>query len=1127
MFETKYANLNEEQKQAVDTIDGPVLVVAGPGSGKTELLSLRTLNILKETDLPPSSILCLTFTDSATINMQNRLADMMGSEAYKITVSTFHSFGTEIINRYPDYFYKGATYKPVDELTSVIILEDILSTLPYGNPLGSFSDDHGYAFLKDVKEQIGNLKKGGLDPENFKKIIESNSDYLNKSSEIITQFFENYSFRDRKKEKVDKVLSAFSDFIGQLREIPVDESAFVLGYRSIKDVLLDSMEFFHGEALEAEKLSPLTVWRKDFTCQDVRGYRVFKDYLLLEKNFALAEVYALYQKELHKRGYFDYDDMILDVCDAIEKNPVLKFNLQEQYQYILVDEFQDTNAGQMRLLNNLLDADVHEGRPNILAVGDDDQSIYKFQGANLGNILDFNKIFRDPQVVVLTKNYRSNQEILNFIRKIIRKGSDRLENRWSQITKELVAANKDVKDGEIAVRSFSTEFEEFLSIAVDIKKRMDAGENPEEIAVIATRHKKLEEISKYLDHFGIPVSYERKRNILNQKHIMEIMNILKLVSFLNKSALAEVDALLPEILSYEFFGISRFDIWKISMESYARRGQERKKFWLEVMKEYPNEKVNKIADFFIHIAGMLGEWTAEEIIDCITGIKPVVFEDGEEYFSPYKNFYFSDEKFKNDKGEFMDFLKALRGFVVKVREFRGGKEVIMVPDLLDLLSLYETHKLSFSYKNAFDNSEKAVTLTTVHGVKGLEFETVYVVGCNDKIWFSKGGSGKIHFPLNIPLSPSDDKEDDKLRLFYVALSRAKRNLYITYHEYKDDGGGLTALRFLKEDDIEEKPEPVSPKEILNINSNLADQMGAKAFHDIKFNPVRVVKNSDKENAFLKDILKNYKLTATHLNNFLNLKYAGPALFFEKNLLRFPQKLSPTMSYGNAVHKTLERTQRDFANTGKMPSFEAVLGFFKEFLSWERLGRMNFEKMLEKGREELKIYYDQRKDSFEFTDIVELDFSRQSVVINGIKLTGKIDKIKFLDPKSSDFKKEVNVFDLKTGKILDGWNKSVKSQSYKDQLVFYKLLIENSRDFSKYVVNEGIIEFFTSRNGEIVLLPHPIAQSEVEEMKKLIEIIYNKIINLDFPDVSRYEKGKDNFNDASVQEFRADLLAGKI
>ncbi|MGM0439366.1 MAG: UvrD-helicase domain-containing protein, partial [Patescibacteria group bacterium] len=146
-FKKNYNRLNKEQKRAVDKIDGPLMVVAGPGSGKTELLSVRAANILKKKDVPASSLLCLTFTDSAALNMKERLVEMIGEEGYKIPTLTFHSFCKEIIDNNPEYFYQGAYFDLADEITKTEILEDILENMDYDNPLNSRHPQRGYVYL--------------------------------------------------------------------------------------------------------------------------------------------------------------------------------------------------------------------------------------------------------------------------------------------------------------------------------------------------------------------------------------------------------------------------------------------------------------------------------------------------------------------------------------------------------------------------------------------------------------------------------------------------------------------------------------------------------------------------------------------------------------------------------------------------------------------------------------------------------------------------------------------------------------------------------------------------------------------------------------------------------------------
>ena len=157
-FETRYRALNAAQKQAVDTTEGPLMVVAGPGTGKTELLSMRVANILRTADVLPQNILCLTYTESGAYAMRERLAGLIGADAYKVAIHTFHSFGSEIINRNAEYFYHGAYFRPADELSSYEILRSIFEKLPHNNQLASKMNDE-FTYLRDTQTAISDLKR--------------------------------------------------------------------------------------------------------------------------------------------------------------------------------------------------------------------------------------------------------------------------------------------------------------------------------------------------------------------------------------------------------------------------------------------------------------------------------------------------------------------------------------------------------------------------------------------------------------------------------------------------------------------------------------------------------------------------------------------------------------------------------------------------------------------------------------------------------------------------------------------------------------------------------------------------------------------------------------------------------
>ncbi|MFA6797512.1 MAG: ATP-dependent helicase, partial [Candidatus Paceibacterota bacterium] len=449
-FEQRYKELNKNQRKAVDTIEGPLLVVAGPGSGKTEILSLRVGKILKETQILPSNILCLTFTESATVNMRKRLAGLIGQEAYRVAIHTFHSFCVEIIQKYPEYFYSGALYSPADELTQVQIIQDIFENLPNRNPLKVLHPEEGFVYLRDVLRTIANLKKAGIEPDEFNRIIKHNEELLLEINEIIQSTFD---------EKIGKEIFAKIDkALNKLHKIAEKSTKnFPSPYfNNISFSIYTSLKKSYDEALEKEKTSPITAWKTKWIKKDDDGKNLFKDFVNIEKLYAVSDIYTKYRQVMHEKSYYDFDDMILDCLNTLEKNPSLKYEIQEQYQYILVDEFQDTNEAQMRLLKIITNAEVNEGKPNIMAVGDDDQAVYKFQGAELSNILNFKNTFKDVEIVTMTDNYRSTQDILDIASHIIKKGEERLEKLLPEIEKNLISSNPKILKGNIKHKEFQT-----------------------------------------------------------------------------------------------------------------------------------------------------------------------------------------------------------------------------------------------------------------------------------------------------------------------------------------------------------------------------------------------------------------------------------------------------------------------------------------------------------------------------------------------------------------------------------------------------------------------------------------------------------------------------------------------
>ncbi len=405
-YHKAFKALNAQQRQAVETIDGPVLVIAGPGTGKTQLLSMRVANILKSTDTKPANILCLTYTNKAAVNMKERIITLAGQAGAKVVASTFHSFAAEIMNIYPDYFWNAAKLSVAAESVQLDVIEAIVRQLPLDNPLAlKFAGQ--YTLLNDIQRCINLAKEAGLTPDKLHALINVNIAYID---EIEVQLVEICSQR-----LAAKNLDGLAQKIDRLPKQEIDQYVYPL--TSLSTVISESL----ARAIKADSDSGKTVstskWKARWV-QSMAGQKaMFKERQRNDWWLELAAVYEKYRQALHLRGYYDYADMLVEVLALLEQNPGVLADIQERFSYVLIDEFQDTNPAQLRLAHLVADHHSAEGKPNLMAVGDDDQSIFKFNGAQLNNMLGFRRAYPAAKVIVLTANYRSTQELLDTARK--------------------------------------------------------------------------------------------------------------------------------------------------------------------------------------------------------------------------------------------------------------------------------------------------------------------------------------------------------------------------------------------------------------------------------------------------------------------------------------------------------------------------------------------------------------------------------------------------------------------------------------------------------------------------------------------------------------------------------------
>ena len=1092
-FKTRYNKLNSAQKKAVDTIDGPLLVVAGPGTGKTELLSMRAANILRATDTLPENILCLTFTDSGANAMRARLASIIGTDAYKVAIQTFHSFGTEIINHHSEYFYRGADFSPADEVATYSILTDIFEELGYNNPLASKMNGD-FTHLRDTAQVISELKQAGLSSSELLQIIDSNEKLLDTIEPELAAIFAN---------RISKTtIALLPPIANKIAELPAPQLPPAIA--PLADALALSMARAFDEAVASGKTTPITAWRNAWLEKDARGEFVFKDRKRHAKLHAVAPIYDQYLAEMRQAELFDYDDMILNVVQAIEQYPDLRFNLQERYQYIMVDEFQDTNLAQLRILFNLTDT-PHGDAPNIMAVGDDDQAIYSFQGADVGNIHRFRKRYPDHASVVLTDNYRSSQTILDRAREIITQASGRLETSMD-INKQLQAHTNDA-NSQVTLSALPSRQEEFAWIAESIQKNITDGIKPSEIAVIARRHSDLIALLPYLNHAGIAVNYERRDNVLDDERVQLLELMARICVDIAAGEHDEANSLLPELVAQPMFGFDSEAIWRLSLQAYRNRTN-----WLEAMLASPT--FQPLAKWLLDRAKASLTEPLETFLDTLIGVpqnytaNDDTDDDNDDndaarkptkphrkaFISPFYQYYFNSDILGSSPDTYLTALEALQTLRGKLRE-GAPDSTLLASDFLTLIDTYRQLNIPVvSIRRASEGAQHAVNLMSAHKSKGLEFDTVYVINSIDSMWGERvrSRSRLIGYPENLTISPNADSYDERIRLYFVAMTRAKRQLYLSYARSDDTAKDTLKASFLAGTNLQEIDRQPSSDTTLTVQSEIA-------WHDRLTAPIsRTMKE------LLAPTLENYKLSVTHLNNFIDITRGGPQGFLMNNLLRFPQAKSANATYGTLIHTVLQHAHSHLAASGTRKPIEDITGEFIRLLHQQNLSDADLALYSKRGIEALEAFLSAKYDTFKPSQKPELSFAGQGVVLGQARLTGSLDLVD-IDNQT------ITVTDYKTGKPSTSWTgksdyEKIKLHKYRQQLMFYELLCANSRDYAKYDFGGAVLQFVEpDSRGDICQLDDRFSRDELADFQRLIAAIWRCITTLELPPIDNFEQ----------------------
>ena len=971
-WQKAYDSLNDKQKKAVDTIEGPVMTIAGPGTGKTQLLAVRIGNILLKTDVFPHNILCLTYTDSGAIAMRKRLNSFIGPDAYNVNIHTFHAFCNNVIQENMQNFGQFRDLQMISEIEEVEVLRAVID---------KFDDNHRLKRLKgDVYFETKKMKA---------------------------------LFAMMKQEKWDA--ARIIDAHEQHKE-------------HIMDPTVESTKYKYN-ANRFDK-NTNTKYKKG----DIKPRLINEELKKYENVLAASQELEAYNTEMNRKERYDYQDMILWVTGQFKANELLLAKYQERFQYILVDEYQDTNGAQNELIFLLAD---YWDQPNLFIVGDDDQSIYRFQGANMDSIINFKQKY-NPFEIVLTDNYRSSQLILDKAKMLIEHNQDRLVNRYSYLTKEL----SEKRIGRIPssplpeILAYKNETQEEVGIIRKVMQLHAEGVPYHQMAVIYTRHKIASQLIKYFSQKKIPINVKNRVNVLQENDVLRLIKILRYLDNEFSKPHSSED-LLFEIMHYEYFSISALDIASISL--YCRRKSEDQpdqiRIWRKVISDHSALTAAGVrnAGDIITFSTIIEGWISAIANVTIQTLIEKILTEGRILDLVLHN---PDMSWK---------LQLINTFFDFIKNEAAKSKILTLKQVIRLLDIMDDNDLELPVNRIISN-ELGIHFMTAHGAKGLEFEHVFIMRAVSDQW-EKKKSGNYSYTLPPTLSKSSDggeTEDDR-RLMYVAMTRAKNYLYISYPTFNDVEKELESSRFVSE---------------IISNENEVKKIEIPEEHSIEYKAELLryhqgeVKLIDDE--LIDKVLENFKISATSLNKYLKCKLA----FYFENILRVPMGRSASMGFGNAIHYGLEHFFADInlSQPRSLGSVTKLTEFFSKGMDKYRshFTSQEYENYTKHGINILTDYYAQYQSEWLIPRQFEIEYNIPATEYQGVPISGKLDRINIYDDHISVTDYKTGKYDPKKLKGPAGGDDDIGGDYWR-QIIFYRLLLDGDKRHN-WVMNKGIMDF---------------------------------------------------------------------
>ena len=983
-FTTEFSRLNARQREAVTHPDGPVLVVAGPGTGKTQLLAARVAWLLQQPDARPQEILCLTYTEAAARNMRERLLRFIGPAAHRVAIHTFHSFGQLIIGENADRlgYHELAV---ASELDIELLFRELLDGLPQGHLLRRDTGSDPYFEIKRLKPLLETMNREGW------------------SEAMLAEKLEEYRL-----------------------SLPLDDA------------------YIYKKAVPA----------KGARAGDVNQAKLALEEQKIELTMAAIALFEPYRRALLARQRYTYDDMLGWATKLLTDDEGLLQSYQERFQHFLVDEYQDTNGAQSQLLHLLAG---YWDNPSVLAVGDDDQSIYRFQGASVANVLDFTRRYPSARIVVLEENYRSSAAVLAAAGALIAHNQERLTRQLPDLTKQLIARHPRFAASGVAapvLRSYDSPLHEAAHVAAEIVALHQTGWPAGGVAVLVRNNDQHDLLARLLTAAGVPYYRSRKVNVLTTEPLAASLH--RVLTYVAAALLPDpgiAEAALFNVLHLDALTVPPVELVRLAAGYRARHGYARRDETVVVLpwrdwaaqattddtlaRELGLSAEGRAAlrqalarlDSWVQAAASCPLPTLLELI-CLETLLPAHL-----VAHPYPAQ-----------------LLAVANALVQFGRDESQRDTNLQPaEFLTTWNRLATTKEGLPVEQTSGSDAARLQLLTAHVAKGLEFERVWVLGCQQSKWARAHRNDGYRLPPLLQDTPGEKAtEEESRRLFFVAMTRAQEHLTLSYARTDAKGKDSSECLFISE--LREAmglPEsawevPVAVLEAARLQQLVLPPPPAPL----------------PDPAVLEGLLASFTLSATVLNAYLKC----PIGCYYEQLLKVPRPRGESMLFGSAVHEALEQYFRLSQRQPEQPFGDAealAAGFAARYARHRHeLPAADFDRRQYAGRTLLRAYHARWHATWQNTSVVEHTVNR-AVVPGGVALNGKLDR---LDPRPDGAGHDV--LDYKTGNpdnpsakanvlaaihnptaTLADWHQDEKQRGgdYWRQGVFYHLLLTHDTE----------------------------------------------------------------------------------